>query len=627
MTRLVLPSVAAFLATVLFTPLVRGVARRIGMVARPSKDRWHDQPTAMLGGVAVFAGFAIGVVVILSLFTPVGGPVLGRSGLAVLVAGALMFVVGLVDDSLNVRPATKLIFQAVAAAVVISAGVVYPATAWTTVNVLLTFIWFLMLTNALNLLDNMDGVAVGVSGIAASFLAITFANEGSWILAMLGAALAGASFGFLPYNFSRASIFMGDSGSLFLGATLAAMGAAYPATAPASIVSVLFVPALIVIVPIVDTLLVSVARTLAGRPISVGGRDHAAHRLVAMGLSEAQVALLLYSFAACGGILALVLRRTDLQFGLVLGATFLVGLLILAAYLSRIHTYAPTEQPSPRVTVMLTDLLHKRRALETLLDMVLFAVAYQCAYLLRWEGELPPAQLALFQKTIALAIACKLAAFGLMGAYRGSWHHLGLSDAFRLGKASLIGSVFAVTLTVFLYKEDVFSRSVFVIDGLLTILLVTGARASFRLLDHLRSAVAQTGSPTLVYGAGEAGELTVRQVRANASLGLKLVGFIDDDPAKDRLLLGGLPVLGGFDHLESALVRYGIRTVVCSPSVVGERFSLLRQRCQELNVSLCRLRIDFVTIVGSGPRRPTEEAGLGVASERPPALTAAERSG
>ncbi|MDP9347689.1 MAG: hypothetical protein M3P24_00865, partial [Gemmatimonadota bacterium] len=505
--------------------------------------------------------------------------------------------IGLADDRYKLRPATKLIFQSLAAAILISFGVLYPVTPWTIVNVLVTFFWFLALTNALNLLDNMDGVAVGVAGIAALFLAATFVLEGAWMLGAVCLALAGAAFGFLPYNFHRASIFMGDSGSLFIGALLSGMGAAYPGTASASIVSVLSVPALIVVIPILDTFLVTVARTLAGRPISVGGRDHTSHRLVAMGLSERQVALLLYGFAACGGVLAILLRGASPGFAFVLGATFLVGLLLMAAYLGRMHTYAPGEWSSRRVTLLLTDLVHKRRAFEVVLDIILFALAYQCAYLLRWDGAPPPEQGALFERTLALAVVAKSASFGIVGAYRGTWHHLSIPDVHRLLRATALGSLVAFVGLSFVFPGGTFSRGVIVIDGLLAALFVVGARASFRSLDHVRHSLHLEGVPALLYGAGKGGELLLREVLSNADLALKPLGFLDDNPGKWGRLIHGYPVLGGVEDVSRLVARRGVQKIlVCSNKVTQENLGLLRRACRELDVEVLRLHLELLPL-------------------------------
>lgn len=596
MNPLLLAFLAALLTTLALTPVVRAGARRIGMVAKPSVDRWHARPTAMLGGIAVYCGFAAGAGVALWFvgLGQVGPRGLGREVLGVLLASSLMFVVGLADDRLHLRPSAKLILQGLAAAIVISFGVVYPVTPWALVNVLVTFFWFLALTNALNLLDNMDGVAVGVSGIAALFLAATLIWDGSVLLASVCLALAGAAFGFLPYNFNRASIFMGDSGSLFIGALLAGLGAAYPSTVSASLVSVLFVPVLIVIIPILDTLLVTTSRTLAGRPISVGGRDHTSHRLVAMGLSERQVALLLYAVAGAGGVMALALRQARPEVGFLVGGVFLGGLLTFAAYLGRLHSYAPTEAAAKRVTVLVSDLLHKRRAFEVVLDLVLFAVAYQGAYLLRWEGAPPPEQGILFASTLAIAVVAKSACFGLLGVYRGHWQHLTIVDAHRMLRATLLGSLVTSAAVTFFFPTGAFSRSIWVLDGLLVATLVTGARATFRSLDLVRHSLREQGAPTLIYGAGRGGELVVREMMANPELAMRPVGFVDDDLKKHGRLVHGIPVLAAAADLSHLVQRHGVHAIVLgSKKIPAEALHRVRSACADLDVRLLQLRLEL----------------------------------
>lgn len=605
MIKLVLPFAAAFAGTLILTPLVRRFARAIGVIAKPSSDRWHAKPTALLGGVAVYLGFLVGAGTALwALWDESSGSaeLLGRGGIGIILASTLMFFVGLVDDKYRLRPTTKLIFQSLAAATVISFGVLYPVTPWVTANVLITFFWFLALTNALNLLDNMDGVAVGVAGVAALFLAATFAQESAWMLSAVCLALAGAAFGFLPYNFHRASIFMGDSGSLFIGALLAGLGAAYPNTAPASIASVLFVPALIVVIPILDTLLVTTTRTLAGRPVSVGGRDHTSHRLVAMGLSESQVALLLYAFAACGGFLAVLLRGTPPGVGALVGAIFLAALLIFAAYLGRMHTYSPSERPSGKVTLLISDLLHKRRAFEVVLDIILFAVAYQGAYLLRWDGTPPEEQSLLFETTIAIAVVCKSIAFGVVGVYRGVWRQIGMADVHRLGRGTMLGGLITFAALWFLFPTAPFARSILILDGLLAMILVTAARASFRSLDLIRHSLDQDGARVLLYGAGRSGELVLRELMSNADLALRPVGFIDDDPAKRGWLIHGYPVAGPVADVASIIARQSVQKIlVCTNKVPFENLERLRASCHDLGVELLQLHIEMQPFTYSRP--------------------------
>ncbi|MQA92617.1 MAG: hypothetical protein GEU90_20740 [Gemmatimonas sp.] len=599
---LFLPFVAAFATALLLTPAIRSLARKVGLIARPSQDRWHAKPTALLGGAAVYGAFLVGTSVALFVASAGTGAVTAivrNPAIGIVIASSLMFLVGLADDRFHLRPSTKLIFQGLAATIVISFGVVYPVTGWQVINVLVTFFWFLALTNALNLLDNMDGVAVGVAAVAALFLAVTFQWEGAALLAAICMALVGAAVGFLPFNFHRASIFMGDSGSLFIGSLLAGLAASYPNTASVSIVAVLFVPAAIAVIPILDTVLVTITRTVAGRPISVGGRDHTTHRLVAMGLSERQVALLLYAFAAVGGLVAIGLRGAPPGIGMTAGGIFLVALLASAAYLGQIHTYSPADAPRGRATLLISNLLYKRRALEVVLDLIIFTVAYQLAYLLRWDGQLPAEQWAIFESTVAIAAVSKLVMFGIRGVYRGSWSQLNLRDAIHLVQATVLGSLVTVAAVMFFFPSASVSRSVLILDGVLVALLTLATRASFRTLDLLRHSLREAAEPVLIYGAGKGGELAVRELLGNADLQMTPVGFLDDDPSKLGRLVQGYPVLGDVAAARNIIPERGIKRVILgSRALLDEHVESLCTACRSFDVEIFRLELTFRPVGG-----------------------------
>ena len=596
--QLMISAGVAFALAFLLTPLVRKLALRAGLVAHPRPDRWHVRPTATFGGVAIFIAVIAGITVGLAA-TPGGlADAIDRLGvrtLGILGAAVLMFIAGVLDDRYELRASSKLIVQGIAGAVLITAGVVYPVTDLPAVNMIVTMVWFLGLTNALNLLDNMDGAAIGVSAIAALFLALTFFRQGELMLASVCLALAGGALGFLPYNFHAASIFMGDSGSLFVGALLAGLGAAFPSSAASSIIPVLFVPLLIVIIPILDTSLVAFTRALAGRSIVRGGRDHAAHRLVALGLSERQVALLFYGFAIVGGLGAMGLMASSTPFVNWLVALFLVALLPLAAYLAHFHVYEPHEtRPQRRMTVLINDLLYKRRALEVLFDMAIFAVAYQGAYYLRWDGVLDGEQRATLEGTLALAVISKSIAFGLLGVYRGSWRQITLTDAARLTKASALGMVITAILIAFVFERSTLGPGIFIMDGLLALVLTTLARSSFRLLETWRHEVESAGMPVVIYGSGRFAELIVRELVANPALGLRPVGFIDDDPVRHGRLVHGLPVFGPLDSLRHvALQRPDLQLVIGIKDLPQERMLKVQQMCAHSGMELLRLRLEL----------------------------------
>src|SRR4051794_28212178 len=203
---------AAFAAALALTPWIAAVARRAGAVAKPKSDRWHTRPTAMLGGIAIAAA-VLGTILLLLPLT--------REGMIVVGASGALFLVGLADDFLHIKPYQKLIGQLLGAAAVIALGLILPWTGSFVVNVLITVFWIVGITNAVNMLDNMDGLATGVCAIAALFLALNFYAGDQLPQALMLIAFAAALLGFLVYNHHPASIFMGDCGSMFIGFFLA----------------------------------------------------------------------------------------------------------------------------------------------------------------------------------------------------------------------------------------------------------------------------------------------------------------------------------------------------------------------------------------------------------------------
>ena len=312
------PLLAAVVASAVLTPLVRSAAKRLGVYARPAPDRWHRQSVPLLGGVAIVGAVAIGI----SLTAE------WRPLLPLLVCSGLMFALGSVDDIWKVKPAPKLVAQMAVAAAFIYLAPDVRLTGSGVVDHLLAVAWIVGITNAFNLLDNIDGLAAGVAAIAGFFYLVVLLPEGPPPMASALAAFVGGAIGFLIYNHRPASIFMGDAGSLFLGSFLAGVGLLTPGLklqgAP-----LVMIPLLILLVPIFDTLFVTLTRSLSGRSAFIGRRDHTSHRLVGLGVSETRAVLTLYGLAALGGLVALSLRHVTFGYAAMLiglCCTVLVGL-------------------------------------------------------------------------------------------------------------------------------------------------------------------------------------------------------------------------------------------------------------------------------------------------------------
>jgi UDP-GlcNAc:undecaprenyl-phosphate GlcNAc-1-phosphate transferase len=336
MPTILVPALLTFLIALAFTPLARAGARSAGLVVAPRRDRWHRQSTATVGGVAVFGAFALGLV----LCPPVA------HARPIILGAALLFAAGLVDDVVPLRPLTKLAVQLLAGALVVGDGLQLPWTAYPAVNAAVTLVWLVGITNAMNLLDNMDGLAAGIAVIAGVFLTVTFVLNGQPAEATLAMALAGAALGFLVFNFNPASIFMGDCGSMFLGSALGGLALLSTYGRSRNLTAVLFTPVLILSIPILDTCLVTITRKLAGRPVSIGGRDHSSHRLVALGASEKRAVVILYGMATLSGLFALLLRGLETGVAAAASACFGAAIALFGVFLGRVQVERAREAPA-----------------------------------------------------------------------------------------------------------------------------------------------------------------------------------------------------------------------------------------------------------------------------------------
>lgn len=306
--ELVVSGAISLVATLLLTPLVRALAHRIGWLEKPGPRRIHTIPTPTSGGLAIYLGFWLSSIA-------VNGWNGAMTGL--FVSSTLIVVLGLIDDYYDLKPGVKLAGQLVAAAVLVYAGTrieVISSPLGGTINLgylaaPVTLLWLVAITNMVNIIDGLDGLAAGMASIAASPLLVIAVQREQWLAALLTAALIGSTVGFLRYNFNPARVFMGDTGGMFLGFMLAAIaveGALKGATAIA-----VSIPVLVMGVPVFDTICAIVRRAVNGRPIAQADDGHLHHQLIRIGLSQRQAVLLLYSIGAFLAVVGVALLRVS----------------------------------------------------------------------------------------------------------------------------------------------------------------------------------------------------------------------------------------------------------------------------------------------------------------------------
>ncbi len=574
----------AVLLSIACTLAVRAFAVRKGYVANPKSDRWHKKPTAMLGGVGIFIATVAAYILLVPTTT---------EALVVLGGGAFLFLIGLIDDLITVRPYQKLIGQLIGAGILVFYGLKIPLTGFELVDIWITVFWVIGITNAINLLDNMDGLAAGISAIAGLSLAVNFAAHGLTNELLLTSALIGALVGFLVFNFNPASIFMGDCGSMFIGFMLAGTVLLNQVGGRSrGLVAILAVPVLILFVPIFDTTFVTILRKLWGRKASQGGRDHTSHRLVALGLSERRAVLNQYLLALIAGSLALVVGQIGIVRSFALIGIFTVGLTILGVYLSKVKVYeAASEDQAIKenaVFAFLINVSHKRRIFEVFLDAFLITLAYYSAFALLFPSFEDTSNWSLFLRSLPLLIVVKLGSFLLVGVYRGLWRYTSVSDLITFFKGVLLGSMFSVLGILLLYRFEGYSRAVFILDGILLFLLVVGSRIAFRLIRQmLPSSLAGDGRKVLIYGAGDGGEMVLRELNNNPNWNYLAVGFIDDDPLKRDKVIHGLRVYDGNGSLSELCVQKEIPEILISArNMPPDKLKSIRESCRESQVLL-----------------------------------------
>ena len=550
-----------------------------------------------MGGIAIAIGTIAGFILV-GLASPTAASA-SSAWAWVLLAALAMFVVGFYDDRLQLSPIAKLV-----ASLVIGAFLVFalagaePDSALPPTYTLIGTVWFAGLCHAMNLLDNMDGLATGVAIIATAFLAALLSPLLGPMLATLLVALAGALVGFLFWNRPRARLFMGDCGSLFIGAMLAGSSLVPIFNARVAFVSPAVLVVLILVVPLFDTAFVLVLRRLAGRKASKGGTDHVSHRLVSLGFSERSAVRILYLFGLVGGLSAWGIQKwSAVEPMMPFVALFGVIVILIGIYLARVPAYNAQDfiaLQKSSFAPFLKDLAFRWHAGQVMLDLVLITVCYYVAYRLRFEGNSLDPFLQYFLSTLPIVLGCKLMALLGSGLYQRSWDTFGLRDLTTVVRGVGIGSLLTVAASYYLYRGEGSSRVVFVLDALLLGAAIIGTRVSFQAMNLVASSRNKKSRRVLVYGAGGYGRLLVREMRANAAWRMNPVGFIDDDPLKAHRWIVGVPVHGAIDQLEQVMRVYNVDEVLLSsPAINGNVEVRIREVCASMERPVRRLRMEI----------------------------------
>lgn len=330
-----LPIIAVgFLTAYGVTPVTRRFALQWNVVDNPNARKIHQEPIPLMGGVAIFFAFLLTTL----LLTP---PEFIIEFGAVLVGATWLATIGYIDDRQGMNPRTKLVAQVLAALIVMGAGIRVRLFDIALLDATISLFWIVGITNALNLMDNMDGLAAGITAVAAGFFFILAASQELILVASYAAALCGATLGFLRYNFNPATTFMGDTGSLVIGFLLAVLGIKLDFQSQVRFVTWI-IPVLVLSIPILDTTLVTFTRLREGRSPFQGGKDHTSHRIANLGLSHRRTVVTMYLSAIVMGGLSIIISQAETTLAALL--TVLAMGLMISAFIGLELSYERTKR-------------------------------------------------------------------------------------------------------------------------------------------------------------------------------------------------------------------------------------------------------------------------------------------
>ncbi len=323
--------IAGFAAAVGFTPITKRIAIHLGVLDQPSSRKVHTTPTPLMGGLAIYGALVLALV----FFSP---PFYLVEFGAILAGATWLVLVGFVDDRSGMNPLVKMSAQGIAGLVLVAAGIQVRIFSNDALDIAVTLFWIVGITNAMNFQDNMDGLAAGITAVASIFFFTMAVQEELSLVGSLAAALAGASIGFLLYNFNPASTFMGDMGSMVLGFLLAVLAIKLDFNVPPSRQVVTWmVPVVVLGLPIFDTTLVVFTRLRERRSPMKGGKDHTSHRLASLGLSHRVTVLILYAICVLLGFTAIDLSQATIHEGLAIGLRLAVATIMAFIFLEYIY--------------------------------------------------------------------------------------------------------------------------------------------------------------------------------------------------------------------------------------------------------------------------------------------------
>ena len=597
---LVLPAIIALALSLALTPLAMRVALRVGAIDQPGERKVHTSPIPRMGGIAVLAS----VVTVLTVLAFLGGTrTLHHDVLIPLFVGLLpVLAISVTDDIRSLPSLPKFAAHLLGASIAVTLGIRLSDTihlfgseihlGW--IAIPLSIIWIAGVTNAFNIVDGLDGLSAGLALISALSLAGVSIVVGRFEMASAALVLGGALLGFLPYNTHPARVFLGDSGAASVGFLLACFALRGGSTLSAGMA--ILVPIVVLGVPLAETL-VSMTRRLLRRleGEASGGmfeadRRHFHHRLLDMGIDHRKAVLLLYGIGVFLAICAFASLALTASY-----AAILVGTLLVAAFIGigRLNYDEFALIRRGYVLRMYDAPMLRSTFFVVFVDLAMAVVALYGAIALKYDDWSIRDHRQLALDLLVVLPPVILTVFWTFRLYRGAWKLASLDDFLRSTTAALIATGVAFSILAFLLRRDVsitFALVFLMLFGFAT----NSMRLSYRLIALWTQRSASRGEPVLIYGAGVAGMMALRELLSNPDNWMRPVGFVDDDERLVGRVIQGFRVHPSGRGLASSIRETGARGVIVSSSKVpAARVEEIHHECERLNVWVRHFSVNF----------------------------------
>ena len=605
--------------SLIFTPLIRSFANWARILDFPSERKVHNKPVPLLGGIAIFLSFNITIILGIIINPSYLGESIWSRWQALLLCQTIILGLGFLDDMIRVQPGIKLLFQIFVGVLIFLFGfginnITNPLN--NTVSHLgifsfpVTIFWLLLIVNALNLMDGLDGLAAGTSLIVSmTVFAICYFTQNNGV-AFVSLILAGSLLGFLKYNFYPAKIFLGDSGSLLLGFLLAVFSI-QGSSKGATLVAVL-APVLALGLPIMETLLSMIRRLMRsihlidyptkngnfwalyfrGFSIFKADKDHIHHRLLKLGYSQKQAVSVLYGICIGLSVLAfLSIAFNNINFVAFLGA------IVIAVFIGikslKYQEFKILESgllmPVFNFPVINSRLFH------AFFDLAIVSFSFFLCLTLIFR-EFGGQEKILFIESLPLLLLIKIIVFYLSGIYKKSWAYSSLEELISLFSAVFLSVLISAVVFEAVFGIEAFGGLVFfVLDFYLLLTFAGGFRFSYRILtNYYKKSLSRKGKKALIYGAGYKGSTVLKEIRHNGDYPVYPVGYLDDDPAKRGKDMHGCPVLGSIDDLERILSDIDISEIIISSSKIAKnKINRLAELCRQRGIIVRQFEFRF----------------------------------